>query len=202
MNTWMNELVDGWMGEWKDGWCRESVFSQNLPAQGGVHSQARPCRHPTAALPWPFSLSMAFKGKDKNRTGAEVRVWQSQPCLCRGEVWSQLYQCRGSFRNSCSQRKQILVVCLLWWVVIPALSTCSYLGCGLSSGVLSCHGWGTVHCSVSRKTMGRFKNWFPCPWDPLHLISLHSRFHLHSRICPCSLEHFLALSQELIWVFL
>ena len=79
MNTWMNELVDEWMGEWKDGWCRESVFSQNLPAQGGVHSQARPCRHPTAALPWPFSPQ--WPSREKVRTELELRSGCGSPSL-------------------------------------------------------------------------------------------------------------------------
>ena len=34
---------------------------------------------------------------------------------------------------------------------------------GAPLGCLSCHRWGTILCSVSRKTMGRYKNWFLCP---------------------------------------
>ena len=140
IDGWIDEYVEKWVGRWENGWMegwmmlRVSVFTKSpCPGRSPFSGQALPSPHSSPAMAL-LSL-MAFKGRDKDRTGAEVRMWQSQPCLCWGEVWSHLYQCRGSFKNSCSQRKQTLIVCLLWWVVIPALSTYPDLGCGLSSGV-------------------------------------------------------------------
>ena len=71
--------MEGWM------MLRVSVFTKSpCPGRSPFSGQALPSPHSSPAM--ALLTSMAFEGKGKTRTGAEVRMWQSQPCLCWGEV--------------------------------------------------------------------------------------------------------------------
>ena len=92
IDGWIDEYVDEWVGRWVNGWMerwmmsRVSVFTKSpCPGRSPFSGQSLPSPHNSPAM--ALLSSMAFEGKGKNRTGAEVRMWQSQPCLCWGEVY-------------------------------------------------------------------------------------------------------------------